>query len=84
MVKNANFHLFFVGALLTKLRMAHLNDKVSISLVRELVLSSDPTNTNSKSILNSWYHFTPTKAYIYQLTFTSIPGTKSGWQILGY
>lgn len=35
MVKNANFHLLFVGALLAKLRMAHLNDKVSISLVRE-------------------------------------------------
>lgn len=35
MVHNAHFHLFFVGALLTELRMARRKDKVSISLVRE-------------------------------------------------
>lgn len=35
MVQNAHFHLFFVGALLTELRMARRKDKVSISLMRE-------------------------------------------------
>lgn len=35
MVHNAHFHLFFVGALLTELRLASRKDKVSISLVRE-------------------------------------------------
>lgn len=32
---SGHFHPFFVGALLTELRMAHPKDKVSISLVRE-------------------------------------------------